>query len=207
MFASFEGIEGSGKSTLVTGLADRLRASGTDAVVTYEPGGTPLGNAVREVLLDRYFGSAEMTPMAEAFLMNASRAELVARVIRPALHEGRVVLCDRYTDSTLAYQGYGRGLDLPTLRLLCLASTGGLEPDLTFLLDVPVDLSHTRMGERGNLNRLDRAGEGFLQRAREGYLALAKASGRWSVLDATLPANELLERAWTIVRERVAALA
>jgi dTMP kinase len=203
MFVTFEGIEGSGKSTLLPQLEQRLRDSGSDPVVTYEPGGTPVGDAVREILLDRYFGNTEMAPMTEALLMNASRAELVATVIRPALSAGRVVLCDRYTDSTIAYQGYGRGLDLPTLRLLCLAATAGLEPDMTMLLDIPVEVSRARIGERGNLNRIDRAGEQFSERARRGYLEMARSSSRWRVLDATLPAAELLERAWEILRSRV----
>lgn len=203
MFVTLEGIEGSGKSTLLTGLAQRLRESGADPVVTREPGGTPVGAAVREILLERSFGTTEMEPMTEAFLMNASRAELVSRVIRPALAEGRVVLCDRYSDSTIAYQGYGRGLDLPTLRLLCLTATGGLDPDVTLLLDISAEVSQRRIGERGNLNRIDRAGEQFSQRARQGYLEMAKTGGRWHVLDATLPTGDLLERAWTIVHERI----
>jgi dTMP kinase len=205
VFVTLEGIEGSGKSTLLRPLAQRLRECGADPVVTYEPGGTPVGEAVREILLDRYFGKTDMAPMTEALLMNASRAELLARVIRPALAEGRIVLCDRYTDSTLAYQGFGRGLDLPTLRLLCLAATGGLDPDVTLLLDIPAELSQARIGERGNLNRIDRAGASFSQRARQGYLEMAKGGGRWHVLDATLPAADLLERAWTIVHERMQA--
>jgi dTMP kinase len=205
MFVTLEGIEGSGKSTLLPQLAQRLKETGVDPIVTYEPGGTPVGEAVREILLDRYFGNTEMTPMTEALLMNASRAELVARIIRPALGAGRVVLCDRYTDSTLAYQGYGRGLDLRTLRLMCLAATDGLEPDLTLLLDIPADVSHERIGERGNLNRIDRAGAEFSRRARHGYLEMAKSGGRWHVLNGTLPTADLLDRAWCIVRERIAA--
>jgi dTMP kinase len=205
MFLTVEGIEGSGKSTLLSGLARRLQSGGVDPVVTYEPGGTAVGDAVREILLDRCFGKSEIAPMTEALLMNASRAELVERVIRPALANGRVVLCDRYTDSTIAYQGYGRGLDLPTLRLLCLAATGGLDPDVTILLDVPVELSQARIGERGNLNRIDRAGEGFSRRARQGYLEMAKSGTRWHVLDGTLPAEELLERGWSVLRNLIHA--
>lgn len=205
MFITLEGIEGSGKSTLLAGLVERLRAAGSDPVATYEPGGTPVGDAVREILLDRTFAGEEMTPLTEALLMNASRAELVARVIRPALDAGRVVICDRYSDSTLAYQGYGRGLDLPMLRLLCLAATAGLEPQLTLLLDVSPEVSLARIGERGNLNRIDRAGERFAQRARQGFLEMAKSDGRWHVLDGTLPPGDLLESAWSLVRERIEA--
>lgn len=205
MFITLEGIEGSGKSTLLTGLMQRLRDAGADPLATYEPGGSPVGNAIREVLLDRSFGDEEMTPMAEALLMNASRAELVTRVIRPALSTGRVVICDRYADSTIAYQGYGRGLDLPMLRLLCLAATGGLEPDVTLLLDVPAETSLARIGERGNPNRLDRTGERFAERVRQGYLEMARSGKRWYVLDGTTTAADLLERAWSVVRPRIEA--
>jgi dTMP kinase len=202
VFVTLEGIEGSGKSTLLDGLADRLRKTGAEPLVTREPGGTPIGDAVRHLLLS---GEFEMAPMTESLLMNASRAELVARCIRPALEAGRIVLCDRYTDSSLAYQGYGRGLDLPMVRLLCLAATGGLEPDVTLLLDIPVERSSARLEVREDLNRLDRVGPEFYERARRGYLEMAKAGGRWHVLDAALPPADLLDRAWSIVRERIEA--
>lgn len=197
MFVTLEGIEGSGKSTLLAGLAERLKSTGADPLVTYEPGGTPIGDAVRELLLG---GVLEMTSMTEALLMNASRAELVARRVRPALAAGRVVLCDRYTDSTLAYQGYARGLDLPMLRLLCLTATGGLEPDVTLLIDIPVERSSARLEERGALDRLDRSGEEFFERARRGYLEMAKSASRWRTLDGTLPPGALLDAAWDVVR-------
>lgn len=203
MFVTLEGIEGSGKSTLLAGLVRTLRENGAEPIVTHEPGGTPVGDALRRVLLS---GEVEMSALTEALLMNASRAELVDTVIQPALAAGRVVLCDRYADSTLAYQGYGRGLDLPMMRLLCLAATSGLEPDLTLLLDIPVLAVDERLNARGRRNRLDSAGAEFYERARAGYLELAKAGGRWHVLDATRSEEALLEQAWTLVRERMAAV-
>jgi dTMP kinase len=143
LFVTFEGGEGSGKSTQVTRLAERLRAGGLEPLVTREPGGTPLAEGIRHLLLDRSHTPSALT---EALLMVASRAELVGRVLRPALESGRVVLCDRYGDSTIAYQGAGRGLDREMLAGWNRAATGGLTPDLTILFDVDpgVGLSRRR---------------------------------------------------------------
>ena len=133
MFVSFEGIEGSGKSTLLAAVESALRAQGSDLVVTREPGGTPAGDAIRRVFIEPHF---ELSPMAETLLVNASRAQLVADVIGPALKDGKLVLCDRYVHSSLAYQGYGREQPLNAVRAICNAATGGLMPDLTLLIDV-----------------------------------------------------------------------
>lgn len=201
MFITFEGIEGSGKSSLLEALAQRLRESGSKVLVTKEPGGTPAGEAIRGLLLGSDF---DMTPLTEALLMNASRSQLVASSIRPALADGSVVLCDRYFDSTIAYQGYGRGLDVPMLRLLCLAATAGLEPHLTLLLDLDYDASRARLAGRA-ADRFEREDEAFFARVRHGYLEMAKSAERWRVLDATQPPHVLLEAAWQIVRERAQA--
>jgi len=170
-------------------------------LVTKEPGGTPAGDAIRALLLG---SDLDMTPLTEALLMNASRSQLVARSIRPALAEERVVLCDRYADSSLAYQGYGRGLDIPMLRLLCLAATGGLEPQLTLLLDLPYEASRARLAGRA-ADRFEREDEAFFDRVRHGYLEMAKSAERWHVLDAMQSPEALLDAAWQIVRERVEA--
>jgi len=130
MFVTLEGIEGSGKSTLLAGMLERMRAGGLDVLATREPGGTPVGDAIRAVVLRP---GLHVEPLTEALLMNASRAAHVSDVVRPALTAGKIVLCDRYSDSTLAYQGYGRGLDLTMLRGMCAAATGGLDPDLTLV--------------------------------------------------------------------------
>jgi len=145
MFVVVEGIEGSGKSTLMRGLVERLRMDERDVVVTREPGGTATGDAIRTIFLDRTLNIEALT---EALLVNAARAQHVAEVIRPALDAGRLVLCDRFIASTLAYQGYGRGFDLGALQRLCDEATGKLQPDLVFLLDLPVDVAHARMAER-----------------------------------------------------------
>jgi dTMP kinase len=196
VFVTIEGIEGSGKSTLLEGLAERLRKEGRDVVATREPGGTPAGDAIRAIFLDR---NLTVEPLAEAFLVNAARAQHVADVIRPALAAGKTVLCDRFTDSTLAYQGYGRGLDLRMLRALCDAAAGNLNPNLTLLVDLAVPLARSRLqGRSGNLDRIESQDDAFHQRVRTGFLALAQLP-RYRILDGTLNEADLLERAWTCI--------
>ncbi len=200
-FVVVEGIEGSGKSTLLAALAGRLRSEGQDPFVTREPGGTPVGDAVRALFLDR---SVAIAPLTEALLVNAARAQHVSDAIRPALEAGRTVLCDRFVDSTLAYQGYGRRMDLPFLRELCEAATGGLTPGFTLLVDVPIDVSRARTQSRArDADRLESEDDAFHERVRRGYLELAKLPGH-CVIDGTLPADRVLERALQLLRtERV----
>lgn len=199
-FVTVEGIEGSGKSTLLAGLAARFRSCGDDPLVTREPGGTPLGDAVRAIFLER---ATAISPLTEALLINAARAQHVSDAIRPALEAGRIVLCDRYVDSTLAYQGYGRGLALDDLRSLCDVATGGLEADVTLLVDVPVDVSRARTRSRGRpVDRLESEDEAFHARVRSGYLELAR-SPRHCALDGTLPPGDVLELALRGLRERL----
>jgi len=175
----------------------RLRASGREVVETREPGGTPLGDAIREIFLNR---SISITPSSESFLVNAARAQHVADVIRPALEAGRSVISDRFTDSTLAYQGYGRGLDLDRLRRLCSSATGDLEPDLVLVLDLPLDVAQARLAARPERrDRIEAEGDAFHERVRHGFLALAAGSPRHRVLDATLPAERLIEQAWQAI--------
>lgn len=201
MFVTVEGIEGCGKSTLLSGLAERLRAQGTALFVTREPGGTPVGDAIRRIFLEPGFA---LTPLTEALLINASRAEHVVEAIGPALHAGSVVLCDRFVDSTLAYQGYGRGIDLAFLRVLCDAATGGLRPDLTFVLDIPVTVSRERVaGRRAALDRMESQDDAFHERARDGFLQLAQSDPRYRVFDATKTPGELLQNACDVLAERI----
>ena len=187
-FITFEGPEGAGKSTQLALLADWLREHGTEPVVTREPGGTPLGDRVREVL----FNSPEMAPVTEALLMSAARAQHVHELLRPALEAGKVVLCDRYADATIAYQGAGRGLDVAMLRQLVDIARGGLRPDMTVYFDVPAETGlarkHLAHDQGGELNHLDRMELAFHQRVIAGYRALiAEEPGRWRVIDATRP--------------------
>ena len=188
VFITVEGPDGAGKSTQARLLADALRRSGREVCLTREPGGTPLGERLREFLLDGRGTSHR--PLTDALLFNAARAELVHGVIAPALASGAVVVCDRYADSTLAYQGYGDGLDLDALRRVIAFATGGLGPDVTVLVDVPARLGLGRRsagpGEERNRFEEGRHDEAFHRRVREGFLALAAADPRrWAVVDGT----------------------
>jgi dTMP kinase len=188
IFITFEGPEGSGKTTQIGLLAAHLRAKGHDVLTTREPGGTRIGDQIRAVLHD--IANVEMVPEAEILLYSASRAQLVGQVIRPALAQGTIVLSDRYADSTTAYQGYGRGLDLDLLKQITEFATGGLTPHLTIYLDCPVEegLDRKRRAsalEAGEWNRLDQETVEFHRRVRQGYLTLAADEpDRWLLLDA-----------------------
>jgi dTMP kinase len=185
-FVTFEGPEGAGKSSQLKLLAEWLRTRDVDLVVTREPGGTRMGDRIREAM----FGAQDhgILPLTEAFLMNAARAQHVDELIRPALAAGRLVLCDRYADATLAYQGYGHGLDLSVLRQLIELATGGLEPDLTIYLDVPAEVGLARRFQGGDLNHLDNMDVAFHERVISGYRELMDAdSARWRVVDANRP--------------------
>lgn len=205
LFVTFEGGEGSGKSTQVARLAARLVAMGHDPLVTREPGGTPLAEGIRALLLDP---ERRPTALAEAFLMEASRAQLVETVLRPALTAGRIVICDRYADSTLAYQGAGRGLDAETLAGWNRAATGGLSPDLTLLFDIDHEAGlRRRQSAPGDTNRLDREPEAFHARVRTRFLELAAASPtRFVVLDAARSLEALEQDVWAAVEPRLSAM-
>jgi dTMP kinase len=190
---TLEGGEGAGKSTQITRLADRAHDAGFEVLTCREPGGTPLGERLREAL----FGlDAAPSALAELLTFSAARAELVSAVVRPALERGALVLCDRFTDSTLAYQGYGRGLDLEVIEVVNRAATGGLTPDLTLLLDLAPGAGRAR-GIQGGTDYLEREALAFHERVREGYQALAVADpGRWVVIDAAQPVDAVTSAAW-----------
>ncbi len=201
-FITFEGPEGAGKTSVARRIAERLQGAGHHVLLTREPGGTPIGDQIRRILLAHH--NTAMTPEAEILLFSASRAQLVREVIRPALAQGAVVLCDRYADSTLAYQGYGRGLDVDALRQITAFATGGLAPDLTVLLDVTPEVGLARRRRAGRSgeewNRLDDEELEFYERVRAGYLALAEAEpGRWRVVDATGSPDRVTEEVWRLV--------
>lgn len=195
MFVAVEGPEGAGKTTLVAGLAARLRAAGIAVIAVREPGGTPLAEAARQVVLSP---ELEMTAGAELFLFLAARADLVERVIRPALAAGTTVLADRYSLSTVAYQVYGRGLPRDAVHAAIRLATGGLEPDLTLVLDVPPELSRRRQGTRSRgPDRLEGEEAGFHERVAAGFRMAAGPSVVH--LDGTLPAERVEEAAWQAV--------
>jgi dTMP kinase len=186
-FITFEGIEGSGKTTLMRRLAAEL---GARTVLTREPGGTATGRTIRDLLLDP--SSHALRPMAELLLYFADRAQNVAEVIRPALADGRVVLCDRHVESSLAYQGHGRGLSLDAIRQLATLATGGLRPDLIVLVDVPVEVGLARVGRRGAQDRLESEEVAFHERVRQGFLCLrTEEPARWLLLDGTRAEDEV----------------
>ncbi len=184
MFITLEGPEGSGKSSQILLLADFLKQRGHKVLVTREPGGTRIGDQIRDCLHD--VANTDMFASAEFLLYSASRAQLVRQRIRPALAAGKIVLCDRYADSTIAYQGYGRGLDLREVNQITRFATGGLTPDLTFLLDIDVERGLARRVQgQAEMNRLDLEEIAFHQRVRHGYHQLAKLDPqRWVIIDA-----------------------
>ncbi len=193
MFITFEGPDGSGKTTQLALLADHLIAQGHAILALREPGGTRIGEALRAILHDR--AHTEMIPQAEVLLYSAARAQIVGQVIRPALIAGQTVLCDRFYDSTFAYQGAGHGLDLHALRQITAFATQGLRPDLTvfFDLDVAAGLRRRQDGE-AEWNRLDALGLDFHRRVYAGYQALMAAEpARWRVVDAARPVEAVQE--------------
>ena len=186
LFITFEGPEGSGKTTQIRLLAAELTKQGCQVLLTREPGGTKIGNAIREILLNQ--AHEEMSSRAEALLFSAARAQLVAEVVRPALNAGKIVLSDRYIDSTVAYQGYGRKQELSDLRMLGEFATGRLMPDLTLFLDIePAEGLRRKLACDGvEWNRMESQTLAFHAAVREGYFQLARQEpGRWRVLDAT----------------------
>lgn len=184
VFITFEGVEGSGKTTQITLLGEFLRDRGKTVVLTREPGGTPLAEQIRELLLQK--GREDMAPLTELFLYEAARAQHVQARIRPALEAGAVVLCDRFADSTTAYQGAGRHLDADTIQMLNRLATGALGPDHTYILDLPADEGIRRAHARGSTDRMMEETLAFHQRIREQFLRLAETEpARITIIDAS----------------------
>jgi len=203
MFITFEGPDGSGKSTQMKLLADYLAGRGFPVSTTREPGGTPIGDQIRQVLLDP--ANRAMHARTEILLFIASRAQHTEEVIRPRLRAGEIVLCDRYRDSTVAYQGYGQGVDRLMLESFNDFATGGLLPDLTLLLDLPAEIGLERRSRAGDWNRLDALTVAFHQRVRDGYLQLAAAHPeRWAVIDADREAGAVADHVRQVVEIRLA---
>ena len=208
LLISFEGTEGCGKTTQITLLAERLRAYGRTVRLVREPGGTPIGEEIRHTLKHSQQNHA-MTAEAELLLMNASRAQLVREVIRPALAAGEIVLCDRFYDSTIAYQGYGRGLDLKLIRGVIDFAVGETRPQLTLLLEISPETSATRLASRQSgqpiaRDRFEEADGAFFERVAKGYEAIAAAEpGRVKVVAAAGSLKTVSETIWWLVETMV----
>jgi len=203
MFITLEGPEGSGKTSQIPALKAFICSKGYDVVVTREPGGTDVGDQIREVLMN--LKNISIVPRTEILLFQAARAQHVEEVIRPALAAGKVVICDRFGDSTLAYQGYGHQTDLETLTYLVNYATGGLRPDLTLLLDIPVKEGMQRKVDNDSeWNRLDAYAEAFHCRVREGYLTLAGAEpDRWAIVDAARSKEQVQQSMQQAILDRL----
>lgn len=199
LFISFEGGEGCGKSTQAKRLFKRLSDLGFPSVLTHEPGGTFLGKEIRRWLKK----GKDVSPLTELLLFVASRAQLVSEVLRPALQKGNIIISDRYADSTIAYQGYGRGLDLSLVQTANAIATQGLLPDLVVLLDISAEMGLCRKSSKRQ-DRFEREDLAFHQRVREGYLRMAEADPqRWLKVDATLPKREVERIIWGRVEQLI----
>ena len=202
MFITFEGPDGSGKTTQVAPLSEYLTQRGHKVLITREPGGTVIGDQIRRILSD--LKNTGMHPRSETLLFLAARAQLVEQVIKPHLTDGYIVLCDRYADSTMAYQGYGHQNDLNQIGSLINFATGGLKPDLTLLLDVGAEAGLKRKAKGTEWNRLDAYSLEFHQRVRQGYAVLAESEpARWVVIDADQPTDRVQEMIRQVVQDRL----
>lgn len=205
MFITLEGPEGSGKTSHIPYLVEYFREKGYVVFPTREPGGTSIGEQIREVIHD--LKNAEMHPRTETLLYQAARAQIVEQVIRPRLADGEIVLSDRYADSTIAYQGYGHQQDLEQVRSLIKYATGGLVPDLTILLDLDVEIGLKRKKKADEWNRLDAYTVEFHQRVRAGYLQMAKQEpGRWAVVDAGRDWQSVQEELRKVIDQKIAPI-
>ena len=202
MFITFEGLDFSGKSTQATILVEQLKK--TRAIVHFlrEPGGTKISERIRDILLDKK--NLEMTEAAELFLFSAARAQLVMEVIVPALQRGEIVICDRYYDSTTAYQGHGRGINLEAVKNINRLATGGIDPDITVFVDIPVEEIEQRKKKAGMMfDRMESSGKTFYDRVRKGYHELAATeSHRVVVVDGTLSIEEISSKVWKVVEKK-----
>jgi dTMP kinase len=203
MFITLEGIDYSGKTTQAKLLVERLKKTKKEVIFLREPGGTNISEKIRSILLDKQH--LELTQIAELFLFSAARHQLVTEVIKPALKSGKFVVCDRYDDSTTAYQGYGRGIDLNDVRLINRIATEGLRPDLTFYLDVQIEEIFKRQQSKNvSTDRMEESGRIFFEKVRKGYLVLAKEEPeRFIVVNGNRQIDIIHNEIWEIIKQRI----
>ncbi len=197
LFITFEGADGCGKTTQINLLKDYLENKGYSVLLTREPGGKGLGEKIREILLNY---DSVVADRCESFLFLADRAQNIEVIIKPAIEKGQIVLCDRHTDSSVAYQGYGRGLDIEQIKTLNNLATGGMQPDLTLVFDIDVETSMKRVGNEKD--RMESSGKEFFNRVRNGYLELAKNEpNRMKVVDSTVSIDEIHQEVIKIIKQ------
>lgn len=206
MLITFEGVDLCGKTTQAEILVNRLKNLGYNIIFVREPGGTKISEDIRNILLSAQ--NREMDPLTELFLFSASRAQLVKEVIIPALKSGKIVICDRFYDSTLAYQGYGRGIDIEKIKIINEIASSNIVPDITFLIDIPVEEIYRRMpksieAKKDEVDRIENSGLDFYNRVRNGYLEIAKESERFIVIDGMKKIDEISQQIWSIVFEKL----
>lgn len=202
IFISLEGIEGTGKTTQARLLSERLIEKGCEVMLTQEPGGTVIGNKIREILLQIEHG--EMSYMTELLLYNAARAQHLSEKILPALNKGKIVITDRFTDSTVAYQGYGRGIDMQLIMSINNIATEGMKPHLTILFDLDIETGLKRNKGINKVDRLELEDIEFHKKVREGYLKIAEAEAeRIKIVDASMPLEIIAQKVWEIVGFRI----
>ncbi|MFH0989214.1 MAG: dTMP kinase [bacterium] len=200
LFITFEGIDCSGKSTQVELLVEHLRQAGREVIVPRDPGGTEIGEKIRSILLDKK--NLGMSRETELFLFGASRSQLVQDVILPSLQEGNIVVCDRFYDSTTAYQGWGRGLSIEAIRQMNQVAARGLIPDITFFIDIPIDEIGRRMKkQQTTADRMESNGTSFYENVRAGYFALAAEDKRVIVIDGTQTIERIQHQIWSGAEE------
>lgn len=202
IFISLEGIEGAGKTTQAKLLGERLSKEGYDVVLTKEPGGTVIGSRIREILL--HTDHTEMSYLAELLLYNADRAQHLNEKILPAVHDGKIVITDRFTDSTIAYQGYGRGIDIELMKSIDIIATGGMRPDMTVLFDLDVETGLMRNRGANKIDRLELEDVEFHKKVRKGYLKILETEPeRVKIVDASMQMEQIREKVWEIVQWRL----
>ncbi len=203
MLITFEGLDFSGKTTQIKLLTDKLRQNNYDVIVVREPGGTPISEKIRDILLDKK--NLEMTQIAELLLFSAARTQLVSQIIIPALKSGKIVICDRYYDSTTAYQGCGRGIPMDAVKQINKLATLGYNPDITFFIDIPLsEVAHRLKESKASADRMESSGDAFYQKVRKGFFDIANSEPkRFLIIDGNRSIDIVADEIWGIVKSKL----